>query len=163
MNTGSVDEQRMLSNITVIARSLTEISKRATNIDESLNRIANFMAAGAGFRLTAETPLNEPKESVDDLMKTFKYMEAIIKDNGVREPQDTDGHAHLAYFDEETQLGFVWDNKTDYFDVSQGGSVIDRYQPDKGLWRAIPMGYDWLDAFELLCKTYVTKWKEEQK
>ena len=82
----------------------------------------------------------------------------------MHEPQNADGMAHIAYFDVETQLSFVWDGKSVSIDVCHGGygePVIDRYRPTTMNPRIETRARNWLDWFETACKSYVVAWKEK--
>jgi hypothetical protein len=72
--------------------------------------------------------------------------------------QDTDGTPYFAFYDTDTQLGFVWDGKSPVIEVSHGGMgepVIDTFpvSPRDGL--ASARSGRWMDWFKLVCCNYV--------
>lgn len=79
-------------------------------------------------------------------------------------PQNADGTAHFTYFDEPTQLSFVWDGHSTHIEVCWGGygePVIDQID----LQQYLPSLFEesdeggtpiaWLDWYALICRLYV--------
>lgn len=72
--------------------------------------------------------------------------------------QDTDGMPYLAYYDQATQLGFVWDGKAPVIEVSHGGMgepVIDKIKVAGRVGINSATILRWMDWFQLVCINYV--------
>jgi hypothetical protein len=73
-------------------------------------------------------------------------------------PQNADGTPHFTFFDQPSQMSFIWDGNSSCIEVSHGGygePAIDHIQvvPRAGIANA--SAQRWMELFQLVCTNYI--------
>lgn len=72
--------------------------------------------------------------------------------------QDDDGTPYFAFYDPESQFGFMWDGKAPVIEVCHGGMgepVIDTIKLTGRVGVSNASASRWMDWFKLICCNYV--------